>query len=220
MKRTTILIILLLTCSPGFPQKNPGYFSAVYGKKYDLLLNTFFPSLELEDENGNTFSTALLQGKTVYIDFWFTLCPPCIAEIPYAKALRSFFASDTNVVFLNICIENIERKEAWKKMVQEKEIKGINVFYARNRPQKVNLLRELKVNDFPAYLIANKQLNIIGYDAPRPSEKYWVQWAITQAEKNVRLSESYNQMITNEVYFKNFIKDHGKVIDSLQAGIK
>ncbi|WP_207494365.1 TlpA family protein disulfide reductase [Aridibaculum aurantiacum] len=89
---------------------------------FGVLQNVSFAEMELEDTSGQMISTASLKGKTIYVDFWFTQCPPCIREIPYARDLQSFFAADTSIVFLNICIENIERKQAWKDMVKDKRL--------------------------------------------------------------------------------------------------
>ena len=150
----------------------------------------------MEDTSGALVKTSSLLGKTVYVDFWFTTCPPCIKEIPYSKALQEYFALDTNIVFLSICIENIERKTAWKQMIKDKALPGLHLFYARNRPQKINLLRKYKIA-FPTYLLVNKDFKVIGYDAPRPSQEAWVKQAIEQAANNISLAEAFEQSVKN-----------------------
>lgn len=149
---------------------------------------------ELETEDSTMINTASLAGKTVYVDCWFTTCPPCIDELPYSLALQQYFAADTNIVFLNICIKNIERKPAWKEMIRTKGLKGITVFYARNRRQKVNLLRQLGIDNFPTYLLVHNS-RIIGHSAPAPSEKGFVHWAIYQALNNIKLSDVYYSLV-------------------------
>jgi thiol-disulfide isomerase/thioredoxin len=52
---------------------------------YDQQKATFFPVMDLETIDSTIFNTANLATKTVYIDFWFTACPPCLKEIPFAK---------------------------------------------------------------------------------------------------------------------------------------
>jgi thiol-disulfide isomerase/thioredoxin len=85
---------------------------------FDRLNNKPFAALEMEDTSGVPFNTASLIGKTIYVDFWFTACAPCIREIPHSIALQKYFSKDTNIVFLNICIDNNERKAVWKEMVR------------------------------------------------------------------------------------------------------
>ena len=187
-------IIILLDC---YSQANlPGY--------YDQFNNHSFASLELEDNAGNIIKTDSLFGKTIYVDFWFTACAPCIKEIPHAKALQQFFASDTSIQFVNICIENIQRKDVWRQMIRDKNITGINLFYALNRPQKVNLLRVYNIK-FPTYLLVNKASLIIGYDVSRPSETGLVRWVIAQAAKGKFLSASIEAYNKSEAY-NEFIK--------------
>jgi thiol-disulfide isomerase/thioredoxin len=189
----------------------------VLAKYFDLLANQTFPSLTFEDVNGNTINTDSLKGKTIYVDCWFTLCPPCLKEIPYSKALQTFFQKDTNVVFLNICIERIERKQAWKDLVKEKDLKGIHVFYARNQPQKVNLLRQLKIYNYPTYFIVNKDGRISGYDAPGPHEMAFTSWAIHSAKENVPLSTAYLQIMQRSPLFVEYMNKNRTALDSLQA---
>jgi len=186
-----------------FSQKEASWQDSL-AATYDILNYKPFAELNLEDTSGNLFNTASLRGKTIYVDFWFTTCPPCLKEIPYAKDLQQYFAEDTNLVFVSICIENIQRKPAWKQMIKDKQMLGIHLFYARNRPQKINLLREYQVT-FPTYLLVNKEMKVIGYDAPRPSEKGWVHWAISEAERNVLLSYAYKQYIKRSKEYADFL---------------
>jgi hypothetical protein len=110
--------------------------------------------------------------------------------------LREYFIKDTNIVFVSICIEDINRKPEWKKMVQERAMPGVQLFYARNRPQKINLLRRYEIG-FPTYLLLNKEMKVIGYNAPRPSETGWVHFAIEQAAKNISLAEAFKLFTNN-----------------------
>jgi thiol-disulfide isomerase/thioredoxin len=201
---------LLFTYSSGVSQQRYTNEERLLMQKFNWLNGQPFADLELENEKGEIVHTSSLSGKTLYIDFWFTTCSPCIKEISHARALHNFFAGDTNVVFLNICIENIDKKDAWKKMVAEKHIGGVNLFYARNRPQKINLLRKYNIL-FPTYLLVDKQLKVIGYDAPRPSEKGWVHWAIHEAANNVSLSDAYKSR--NSQSYKDFMRKYGSDIE-------
>jgi thiol-disulfide isomerase/thioredoxin len=190
--RKLLCTLAVLSASLGcFGQKV--YFEDSLLAHYDLFNNKPFTNLQLEDTSGILFNTSSLSGKTVYVDFWFTTCPPCVREIPYFRQIREYFAADTNIAFLSICIENIERKDAWKQMIKEQRMTGIQLFYARNRPQKINLLRQYQIT-FPTYLLLNTAMKVIGYDAPRPSERGWIEWAIVNAKNGNPLSNSYLQM--------------------------
>jgi thiol-disulfide isomerase/thioredoxin len=212
-----VLVIILYISRIASAQYKQTDSPVVLAKYFDLLADQTFPSLTFEDVNGNTINTDSLKGKTIYVDCWFTLCPPCLKEIPYSKALQTFFEKDTNVVFLNICIERIERKQAWKDLVKEKNLKGIHVFYARNQPQKVNMLRQLKIYNYPTYFIVNKDGRISGYDAPGPHEMAFTSWAIYKAKENVPLSTAYLQIMQRSPLFVEYINKYRAALDSLQA---
>lgn len=182
-------------------------------KEFNRFNTTSFPVMDLETVDSTLFNTSLLANKTVYVDFWFTACPPCIKQIPYARQLHHYFSADTNIVFLNICIENADRRQVWKNMVNNKAIQGINVFYARNRPQKVNLLRYFNIVDYPTYLLLNN-LKVLGFKAPAPSEKGLVQWAIYKALQKVPLSTAYTLLVNKSSEANEYLRQNWPAIDA------
>lgn len=202
MKNLITGIVLIIACTNVFAQRDRRAVDSIIAN-YDLLKNKPFAELVLEDTSGKLFNTSSLLGKTIYVDFWFTACAPCIKEIPYSNLLQEYFQKDTSIVFLNICIENIDRKPVWRQMIKDNQMRGIHLFYARNRPQKINLLRAYKIS-FPTYLLVNKEFKVIGYDAPRPSEKGLACWAIEHAAKNISLAESFKMSIQNPDELRSF----------------
>lgn len=59
-------------------------------------------AFSFRDEKGAIVSTADLKGKVVFINFWATWCPPCIAEMPSLDDLYKQFQDDERIVFLFI----------------------------------------------------------------------------------------------------------------------
>lgn len=213
IKTSIACLFTIITFTTAFAQNKTSEYEAFAGSWFDTLNNKPFLPLQLEDTASHIFNTASLTGKTIYADLWFTTCSPCIKEIPYSRSLQQFFAPDTTIAFLSICIDNKERKQAWKKMIHDKQMPGIHLFYVRNHPQTINLIKEYKVT-FPMYLLINKQMKIIGYDAPRPSEKGWVHWAIAEAANNKLLSDSYRQLIHHSKNYSEFINTNWQSIEA------
>ncbi|MEJ7779251.1 MAG: TlpA disulfide reductase family protein [Daejeonella sp.] len=56
----------------------------------------------LEDKEGKIIRLSDLKGKAVFINFWATWCPPCIAEMPSIDKLSQKFKDKSNVVFLMV----------------------------------------------------------------------------------------------------------------------
>ncbi|MES2458681.1 MAG: TlpA disulfide reductase family protein [Bacteroidota bacterium] len=65
-----------------------------------LLLNKPLPEFELTDLNGETISSATLRGRPTLINFWNTLCGPCIAEMPQLSKLKDKYGNQMN--FLSV----------------------------------------------------------------------------------------------------------------------
>jgi len=52
------------------------------------------------DGNGNRIDAANQTGKVVFVNFWATWCPPCIAEMPSIDKLYQRFKDNPQVVFI------------------------------------------------------------------------------------------------------------------------
>lgn len=66
--------------------------------------------VKFKDENGKIISLNSLKGKVVFINFWATWCPPCIAEMPSIDALYSEFRDNDKVMFLMVDVDNNRSK--------------------------------------------------------------------------------------------------------------
>lgn len=74
---------------------------------YDLLL---------KDPNGNTINLNEWKGEPIFLNFWATWCPPCIAEMPDIDNLYKNVGDEVNFALISLdenpekAIEFIERK--------------------------------------------------------------------------------------------------------------
>tara|TARA_R110001583_G_scaffold150071_2_gene302135 strand:+ start:496 stop:1059 length:564 start_codon:yes stop_codon:yes gene_type:complete len=55
---------------------------------------------KLKDENGAVFNFETTKGKIVFINYWATWCPPCIAEMPSIQALYNDYHDKVEFVFV------------------------------------------------------------------------------------------------------------------------
>lgn len=59
-----------------------------------------------KDEKGKIIDLADLRGKVVFINFWATWCPPCIAEMPSINKMQEKFKDNKEVVILMVDTDN------------------------------------------------------------------------------------------------------------------
>jgi thiol-disulfide isomerase/thioredoxin len=77
-----------------------------------------------------------LKGKTVFINFWATWCPPCIAELPDLEDLYQNLKDDKEIIFLFINIDKDIAKAS--RFIQRKNLK-IPIFrIASALPESLN----------------------------------------------------------------------------------
>lgn len=81
---------------------------------YPQLVGKEFPDFELRDLDGRLLRWSDLKGKAALVNFWFTRCPPCVAEMPHLNALRKDFAGE-DVVFLAITPDDTGTVQAFLK---------------------------------------------------------------------------------------------------------
>src|ERR1700754_5234198 len=63
-------------------------------------------SITFRDTKGQTINTTDLKGKVIFVNFWATWCPPCIAEMPSVNQLYTRFKNNNNVVFMVVDVDN------------------------------------------------------------------------------------------------------------------
>lgn len=60
----------------------------------------------LSDKTGRPLALSGLKGKVLFINFWATWCPPCIAEMPSINKLYQQFEQNSDLVFLMVDVDN------------------------------------------------------------------------------------------------------------------
>ncbi|MCD8443293.1 TlpA family protein disulfide reductase [Tenacibaculum finnmarkense] len=127
------------------------------------------PSPKFVDyENNKEGKTSLedLKGKYVYLDIWATWCNPCKKEIPALQKIEKQY-HDKNIEFVSISIDNQKKHDAWKKMIIDKQLTGIQLFADNGWESK--FIAGYVINSIPRFILIDPKGNIINADAPKPS---------------------------------------------------
>jgi len=62
--------------------------------------------MTFSNPDGELISTKTLKGKIVFINFWATWCPPCLAELPSIQNLYNRYKDDKRIVFIMADVDN------------------------------------------------------------------------------------------------------------------
>ncbi|MFN8297862.1 MAG: TlpA disulfide reductase family protein [Chitinophagales bacterium] len=70
------------------------------------------PAITATTQQGAIINTDSLLGKVVVLNFWFTMCKPCLTEFPSLNKLATEFA-DSGVVFLSFAWDKKEKLDTF-----------------------------------------------------------------------------------------------------------
>lgn len=136
---------LQITLHKGFSYINQSTF--IEADKRKTLDN---PNWQLVSDTNSTLDFKATKGKVVFLNFWATWCPPCIAEMPSIQDLYDDY--NDKVVFLLVTNENLEKVEQFKT----KKEYTFEVFRPLNE-----VPNELKTHSIPRTFIINKKGEIV-----------------------------------------------------------
>ncbi len=108
-----IIFILLMLINPGFKATvlqglmkiglfQPNIPKSAPGKTTEVVSQ----SLLFKNTDGKVIDLQEQRGKVIFINFWATWCPPCIAEMPSVNRLYNEFKNNENVIFIIADVDN------------------------------------------------------------------------------------------------------------------
>jgi thiol-disulfide isomerase/thioredoxin len=122
--------------------------------------------VDYENYKGGTTSLEDLKGKYIYIDVWATWCGPCKAEIPSLKKVEKKY-HNKNIEFVSISIDKTKDYDAWRKMIADKELKGVQLI--ADKDWKSAFVKEYHIQGIPRFILIDPQGKVVKSSAPRPS---------------------------------------------------
>ena len=124
----------------------------------------------LKDQYGNTHTLSDYKGKTIFLNFWATWCPPCRAEMPdIQKLYEEFQQEEEDIVILGVAAPSLGR---------EKSEEGIKGFLEENgytypvlMDTEAEAFQAYGINSFPTTFMIDKDGNVFGYIPGQLSEE-------------------------------------------------
>ncbi|MES2417867.1 MAG: TlpA disulfide reductase family protein [Bacteroidota bacterium] len=115
------------------------------------------------DLNGQKVSLSNLKGKVIYVDLWATWCGPCMQEMPHYEKLKQRYASNKDVVFVSLSIDDNET--LWKGSITQRKAEGYQWLINRAKLQAYNIV------GIPRSLLIDKNFKMVDMSAPLPSRE-------------------------------------------------
>ncbi|MFV5696185.1 TlpA family protein disulfide reductase [Flavobacterium sp. LB3P122] len=125
------------------------------------------PKFDYENYKGGKIALESLKGKYVYIDVWATWCGPCRQEIPSLQKVEAQYQGK-NIEFVSISIDSMKDHEKWSKLVNEKQLGGIQLLADKEWDSK--FIKDYGIQGIPRFILIDPNGNIINSQAPRPSD--------------------------------------------------
>lgn len=101
---------------------------------------------------GDQVDTKNLEGKVIFINFWATWCPPCIAEMPSINKLYLKYKDNKNIVFI---IADADADLAASTSFMKKREFGLPLYIPQTIPPK-----EWFEGSLPTTIVLDKKGNI------------------------------------------------------------
>ncbi len=92
-------------------------------------------TIKFKDAKGKVISLADLKGKVIFLNFWATWCPPCLAEMPSINKFYEQFKEDGDVVFIMVDADgDFSKSQAY---MDRKKYKMPVYAFASDLPEKI-----------------------------------------------------------------------------------
>lgn len=125
----------------------------------------------LTDQYGNTHTLSQYKGKTIFLNFWGTWCPPCRAEMPDIQKLYEEFDQEGEdaLVILGVAAPNLGK---------EKSEDGIKTFLEENgytypvlMDTEAELFQTYGITSFPTTIMIDRDGKLFGYATGQLNEE-------------------------------------------------
>ena len=121
------------------------------GSQYRLSLQRKQVPMQFTAVDGREVDLSQMRGKVVLVDFWFTSCEPCVAELPRVKAAYAKYHHDG---FEVIGISSDTDKDKLERFLKEKAIAWPQYFEGQVE-NKISV--KFGINRFPHMFLVDKK---------------------------------------------------------------
>lgn len=120
------------------------------------------PDFTLEDQYGNVHTMADYKGKTIFLNFWATWCPPCRAEMPEIQEIyEEYGENQSDVIILGVASPNTGREGSLESITAFLEEN--NYTYPVVMDDGGSLAYYYGISAYPTTFMIDSSGNVYGY---------------------------------------------------------
>lgn len=117
---------------------------------------------KLYDQYGNEHILSEYEGKTIFLNFWATWCPPCKQEMPYIEEIyKEYGLNKEDVVILGVAMPDLGQEGSQESI--EQFLAEHNYTFPVVFDSAANMLYQYGINAFPTTFIIDKEGYISQY---------------------------------------------------------
>lgn len=120
------------------------------------------PDFTLVDQYGTIHTLSDYKGKTVFLNFWATWCPPCKREMPHIEDIyKEYGSNEEDVIILGVAFPNEGGEKSKQGIIEFLEDK--NYTFPVVFDESSNLSYYYNISVYPTTFIINPEGGIEGY---------------------------------------------------------
>lgn len=120
------------------------------------------PDFELVDQFGNTHTLSEYKGKTVFLNFWATWCPPCRGEMPHIQEIyEEYGENQEDVIILGVAAPNLGRETNKEGIISFLEENNYTFPVVMDETQSI--FQQYSISAFPTTFMIDENGTIYGY---------------------------------------------------------
>lgn len=118
---------------------------------------------ELKDQFGNVHKLEDYKGKTIFLNFWATWCPPCRAEMPDIQKLYETYETEGEnaLIVLGVAAPKLGNEGTEEEIAAFLESNGYT--YPVLMDTDAELFMSYGISSFPTTFMIDRDGNIFGY---------------------------------------------------------
>ena len=114
------------------------------------------PDFTLYDQYGNKHSLSDYKGKTIFLNFWATWCPPCKKEMPDIEEIyKEYNENKEDVIILGVASPDTPREGSKEEIVDFLEENGYTFPVVFG--EKDSMLYKYSISSFPSTFIIDEE---------------------------------------------------------------